>query len=183
MVRGLTGEKSIKHGLSLTALDSRRHHQWRQHINPKESALLNNIPQPDSKIRFTQQSTSQNLPNSQSLKMQFTTLISASIFAATALAAPAPVAPVAVAPTPVADSSTEAKTGTTAWEFHPFLDASCQTPTGNTLGGSQAPGSQCINVTQRYGDKVYAAASTQGCKGKFPPSPPNRPEVRFLESG
>ena len=169
----------IKHGLSLTALDFRRHHQWwQQHINPKGSALLNNIPQPDSKIQFTQQSTSQNLLNSQSLKMQFTTLISAFVFAATALAAPAP-----VAPTPVADSSTEAKTGTTAWELHPFLDASCQTPTSNTLSGSQAPGSQCINVTERYGDKVYAAASTQGCKGKFPISPPNRPEVRFLEFG
>ena len=115
--------------------------------------------------------------------MQFTTLITAFVFAATALAAPAPVAPAEVAPAPVVDSSTEAKAGATTWEFHPFLDASCQTPTGNTLGGSQAPGSQCINVTQRYGDKVYAAASTQGCKGKFPISPPNRPEVRFLEFG
>jgi len=164
----------IKHGLSLTALDFRRHYQWRrQHTNPKGSALLNNIPQPDSKIQFTQQSTSQNLLNSQSLKMQFTTLISAFVFAATALAAPAP----------VADSSIKVRAGATTWEFHPFLDASCQTPTGNTLSDSQAPGSQCINVTQRYGDKVYAAASTQGCKGKFPPPPPNRPEVRFLESG
>ncbi|PUU75063.1 hypothetical protein B9Z19DRAFT_1131953 [Tuber borchii] len=86
--------------------------------------------------------------------MQFTTLISAFVFAATALAAPAL----------VVDSSIEARDGATAWEFHPFLDASCQTPTSNTLGGSQAPGSQCINVTQRYGDKVYSAASTQGCK-------------------
>ena len=121
--------------------------------------------------------------------MQFTTLVSAFVFAATALAAPAPVAPAPVAdssikaPAPVVDSSTETQAGATAWEFHPFLDASCQTPTGNTLGGSQAPGSQCINVTQRYGDKVYAAASTQGCKGNFPPSPPNQPVMRFLESG
>ncbi|PUU75067.1 hypothetical protein B9Z19DRAFT_1131957 [Tuber borchii] len=91
--------------------------------------------------------------------MQFTTLISAFVFAVIALAAPAP-----AAPTPAVDSSMETKTGATAWEFHPFLDASCQTPTGDTLGGSQAPGSQCINVTERYGDKVYSAASTQGCK-------------------
>ena len=177
MARGLTSKK-IEHGLSLTALDFRRHHQWwQQHINPNESTLLNNIPQPDSKIQFTQQSTSQNLLNPQSLKMQFTTLISAFVFAATALAAPAPVAPAPVvdssikSPAPVVGSSTETQTGATTWEIHPFLDASCQTPTGNTLGGSQAPGSQCINVTQRYGDKVYSAASTQGCKGKFPPPP------------
>ena len=115
--------------------------------------------------------------------MQFTTLISAFVFAAAALAAPAPVAPAPADPAPVVNSNTEAQTGATTWEFHPFLDASCQTPTGNTLGGSQAPGSQCINVTQRYGDKVYSAASTQGCKGKFSPSPPNRPEVRYLKSG
>ena len=109
--------------------------------------------------------------------MQFTALISTFVFAAIALAAPAPVAPAPVAdssiksPAPAVDSNTETQTGATTWEFHPFLDASCQTPTGNALGGSQAPGSQCINVTQRYGDKVYAAASTQGCKGKFPPPP------------
>ena len=93
--------------------------------------------------------------------MQFTTLISAFVFAATALAAPAP----------MADSSIEARDGATTWQFNLFLDASCQTQTGSPLGGSQAPGSQCINVTQRYGDKVYSAASTQGCKGKFPPLP------------
>ena len=93
--------------------------------------------------------------------MQFITLLSAFVFAATAFAAPAP----------VADSDIEARAGAPSWEFHPFHDVSCQTPTGNTLGGSQAPGSQCINVTQRYGDKVYAAASTQGCKGNFPPPP------------
>ena len=164
--------KKIEHGLSLIALDFMRHHQWwQQHINPKESALLNNIPQPDSKIQFTQQSTSQNLLNPQSLKMQFTALISAFVFAAIALAAPAPVAPATVAPAPVVDSSTETQTGATTWQFNLFLDASCQTQTGSPLGGSQAPGSQCINVTQRYGDKVYSAASTQGCKGKFPPLP------------
>ncbi|PUU75066.1 hypothetical protein B9Z19DRAFT_1091186 [Tuber borchii] len=96
--------------------------------------------------------------------MQFTSLISAFVFAATALAAPAPADPAPGAPAPVVDSSTKTQTGATTWEFHPFLDASCQTPTGNTLGGSQTPGSQCINVAERYGDKVYSAASTQGCK-------------------
>ena len=151
--------KKIKHGLSLTAQEFQRHHQWLQPINPKESALLNNIPQPNSKIQFTQQSTSQNLPNSQSLKMQFTTVLSAFVFAATALAAPAP----------VADSSIEVRAGAPSWEFHPFLDASCQTGTGNILGGPQTQGSQCINVTQRIGDKVYAATSTQGCKSNLPP--------------
>ena len=94
--------------------------------------------------------------------MQFTTLISAFAFAATALAAPVP----------MSDSSIEARDGATTWQFNLFLDASCQSQTGSPLGGSQAPGSQCINVTQRYGDKVYAAASTQGCKSKFPPPKP-----------
>ena len=166
MARGLNGEqnqaRTLTHSLRLLETSP----VVQQHINPKGSALLNNIAQPDSKIQFTQQSTSQNLPNSQSLKMQFTTLISAFVFAATALAAPAP----------VVDSSTKAQAGATTWEFHPFLDASCQTPTSNTLGGSQAPGSQCINVTQRYGDKVYSAATTQGCKDTFPP--PTKTDLR-----
>ena len=157
MARGLTGEK-IKHGLSLTAQEFQRHHQWRQYINPKESTLLNNIPQPNSKIQFTQQSTSQNLLTSLSLKMQFITLLSAFVFAATAFAAP----------TPVADSDIEARAGAPSWEFHPFHDVSCQTPTGNILGGPQTPGSQCFNVYERIGGMVFSAKSTQGCKSNFP---------------
>jgi len=90
--------------------------------------------------------------------MQFTTLLSALlsalVFAATALAAPAP----------VADSSIEARAGAPSWEFRPSVDLSCKTGTGNILGGPQTPGSQCINIIERMGDKVISGASTQGCK-------------------
>ena len=88
--------------------------------------------------------------------MQFTTFLSVFVFVATALAAPAP----------MADSSIEARAGDPTWEFHPFDDASCNSPR-DVLSGPQTPGTQCINITERFGTGVSAAQSTQGCKSKF----------------
>ena len=99
--------------------------------------------------------------------MQFTALLSAFVFVATALAVPAP----------VEDSSIEVRAGAPSWEFHPFVDLGCQTSTGNILGGPQTPGSQCINIIERMGDKVISGSSTQGCKSKFPSPKPTSSEI------
>jgi len=102
--------------------------------------------------------------------MQFTTFLSVFVFVATALAAPAQVPDPSIKtdPSTQADPSTEAQAGDPTWEFRPFSDASCQNSPQDVLSGPQTPGSQCINITERFGTGVNAAQSAQGCKSKFP---------------